>query len=118
VANDLEEAFLRTYRRNVHAEAVAGDLREQAVFDELIARAEAARPAAGAPLFVLGGPPCQGFSTAGNRRSMDDARNWLFRQYKAVIERLRPDGFLFENVPGLLNMEGGKVFEMILQQLR
>jgi Alw26I/Eco31I/Esp3I family type II restriction m6 adenine DNA methyltransferase len=119
VANDREEAFLRTYRHNVHGETVAGDIRKQEVFDEVIARAEAALRGGGAsPLFVLGGPPCQGFSTAGNRRSMGDERNWLFRQYKAVIERLRPDGFLFENVPGLLNMEGGKVFAMIREELR
>ncbi len=69
------------------------------------------------PLFVLGGPPCQGFSTAGNKRSLDDERNWLFRQYKAVIESVKPHGFVFENVTGVLNMEGGKVFELIREDL-
>ncbi len=119
VANDLEEAVPADLppqrpRRRLSA-AISASRRSSR---RLIGRAEAMRPAAkGAPLFVLGGPPCQGFSTAGKRRSMDDERNWLFRQYKAVIDRLRPDGFLFENVTGLLNMEGGKVFEMILREL-
>jgi DNA (cytosine-5)-methyltransferase 1 len=80
-----------------------------------LSKAKKRRPAM--PLFVLGGPPCQGFSTAGNKRSMDDERNWLFRQYMAVIESVKPAGFVFENVTGLLNMEGGKVFEMIKGEL-
>ncbi len=66
---------------------------------------------------VLGGPPCQGFSTAGNRRSMDDDRNWLFRQYKKVLQEVGPTAFVFENVTGLLNMDGGRVFEMVRSEL-
>ena len=59
------------------------------------------------PFLVLGGPPCQGFSTAGRRRSMDDERNHLFHDYRAVVDALRPDGFVFENVTGLLEHAEG-----------
>ena len=48
---------------------------------------------------------------------MDDDRNRLFYEYKAFLEEVKPDAFLFENVPGLTNMEGGKVFEMIKSEL-
>jgi Alw26I/Eco31I/Esp3I family type II restriction m6 adenine DNA methyltransferase len=118
VANDVEEAYLTTYRANIHERAIAGDIRESAVLGAVVEAALKARKARPRmPLFVLGGPPCQGFSTAGNKRSMGDERNWLFRQYRTVIESVKPAGFVFENVTGLLNMEGGKVFEMIRGEL-
>ncbi|WP_041328278.1 DNA (cytosine-5-)-methyltransferase [Rubrobacter xylanophilus] len=118
VANDVDEAALLTYRDNIHDVIVLGDIREHHVIDAIIQKCEEARDASpNMPFFVLGGPPCQGFSTAGNRRFVGDERNWLFRQYKAVLERLQPDGFVFENVPGLLNMEGGSVFRAIRDEL-
>lgn len=118
IANDVDEPALSTYRANIHDDVVIGDIRNDAVFESIVGRCQEARAKdPDVPFFVLGGPPCQGFSTAGNRRSSGDDRNWLFRQYKAILERLRPDGFVFENVPGLLNMEGGRVFEAVSDEL-
>ena len=48
---------------------------------------------------VVGGPPCQGFSMAGNRKS-DDIRNKLFGAYLSFIRLVQPDTLLFENVHG------------------
>jgi Alw26I/Eco31I/Esp3I family type II restriction m6 adenine DNA methyltransferase len=119
VANDIQEAFLDTYRMNVHKNTVCGDIRKTEVFEMIIERCRQGRKGKKrTPLFVLGGPPCQGFSTAGNKRTMEDERNWLFKQYKAILETIGATGFVFENVPGLLNMEGGKVFQMIADELR
>src|SRR5208337_4997146 len=47
----------------------------------------------------------------------NDSRNSLFRDYIALLETLQPDAFLFENVPGILNMEGGAVFGEIKDAL-
>lgn len=44
---------------------------------------------------------------------MEDPRNHLFWDYVRFLERVRPDGFVFENVTGLLNMQGGKVFAAV-----
>jgi DNA (cytosine-5)-methyltransferase 1 len=44
---------------------------------------------------------------------MDDPRNHLVWDYVKFLERVQPDGFVFENVTGLLNMQGGKVFAAI-----
>jgi len=119
IANDIEESFLATYRANIHESVIVGDIRDKSVFNIIIEKCKEARLLKpDIPLFVIGGPPCQGFSTAGNRRSMCDDRNWLFSQYKAMIEELMPDGFVFENVPGLMNMDGGRVFKMIYDELR
>lgn len=55
---------------------------------------------------VIGGPPCQGFSTVGKRQS-DDPRNQLYKEYCRVVEVVNPDFFVLENVKGLLTMERG-----------
>lgn len=60
---------------------------------------------------VVGGPPCQSYSTLG-KRQMDGRAN-LFTQYKRVLEILQPRAFVFENVSGLLSMQGGKLFPKI-----
>lgn len=114
VASDIDETFVETFRRNIHDEVVLGDFRKPSVAGrvaEVVKRARGKSPHV--RLFVLGGPPCQGFSTAGNRRSMGDERNQLYENYRDFIEAVQPEGFVFENVPGLLNMEGGRVFEMV-----
>jgi DNA (cytosine-5)-methyltransferase 1 len=116
IGNDIDSTFLNTYKNNVHSAVFEGDIREQSVFEAIV---DAARTYShkDIPLFVLGGPPCQGFSTAGNRRSMEDPRNHLFKQYIEIIKAIKPNGFVFENVTGLLNMQNGRVFEMVKSEL-
>jgi len=116
VANDLEESFLVTYRGNIHTNTVEGDLRDKDVFHSVVRMAGKSRRK-GVPLFVIGGPPCQGFSTAGKRRTLDDERNQLVYEFIRLVKAVKPDGFIFENVTGLLNMEGGRVFETIRSKL-
>lgn len=116
VANDIEAPFLATYARNIHTETVCGDIRHEEVFKAIIKKAKAARDLS-MPFFVIGGPPCQGFSTAGKRRSLSDERNHLFNDFRSLIRTLKPDGFIFENVSGLINMEKGTVFQAIKDEL-
>ena len=58
---------------------------------------------------VVGGPPCQGYSGIGHRRTFTDVRkldipsNHLYREMAKFIEAFRPKMFLFENVKGLLS---------------
>lgn len=56
---------------------------------------------------IIGGPPCQGFSSAGIRRS-DDHRNTLVGVFAEMVARHRPMAFVFENVEGFLTAEGGR----------
>lgn len=60
---------------------------------------------------VVGGPPCQSYSTLG-KRQMDDRAN-LFLQYKRVLQILQPKAFVFENVSGILSMDKGRLFPLI-----
>lgn len=61
---------------------------------------------------VVGGPPCQGFSTVG-RGDADDARNSLFQQFVRVVKITQPKIVLFENVTGMLATKNQKVLKKI-----
>ena len=63
---------------------------------------------------VVGGPPCQSYSTLGKRKM--DARANLFLQYLRVLEILKPQAFVYENVTGLLSMDGGRLFQQMRQR--
>jgi len=63
---------------------------------------------------VVGGPPCQSYSTLG-KRQMDDRAN-LFIQYKRVLGILSPKAFIYENVVGLLSMNQGRLFNTVLSE--
>ncbi len=56
---------------------------------------------------LIGGPPCQGFSTAG-LRFWDDPRNNLLKSYVDALKTLKPKWFLMENVEGLLTAKNGE----------
>jgi len=58
---------------------------------------------AGSPDWVVGGPPCQGWSTVG-KRLWDDERNELFTEFMRIVQLLEPSNFLIENVLGLRDM--------------
>ncbi len=62
---------------------------------------------------IIGGPPCQGFSTLG-KRFIDDPRNKLFKEYVRIVNELKPKFFVMENVAGILSMEKGNVLKNIL----
>jgi len=69
-------------------------------------RGEAIRAMTGLTDFdvLIGGPPCQSFSTAGSRKSVDDHHTGpLVFEFIRLVEELRPSAFLMENVKGLLS---------------
>lgn len=115
-ATDIEAHALRTYSANLAHPTLLGNLAEAHIVDSLIDFAGVRRRRE-RPLTLVGGPPCQGFSTAGNRRSVEDERNLLYRAYAEVLDRFAPDYFVFENVAGILSLDGGRVIETILGHL-
>lgn len=67
---------------------------------------------------IVGGPPCQGFSSANRwQKEADDPRNKLFFQYLRFVETLEPKAVMIENVRGLLTRDGGyakdRIFELL-----
>ena len=67
---------------------------------------------------VFGGPPCQSFSILGKRGSFEDPRGKLIYEFLRIIKELKPKAFIFENVPGLLTLNGGKDWSNLLQLFR
>lgn len=67
------------------------------------------------PFVVIGGPPCQGFSTAGARNACDP-RNKLIFNYMKIVNRLRPRWFIFENVEGLLTSGSGAAIASLVKE--
>ena len=66
---------------------------------------------------VVGGSPCQSFSVAGKRLGMDDPRGNLALHYLRIIDEVKPQWFIFENVPGLLSSDNGRDFATFLREV-
>jgi DNA (cytosine-5)-methyltransferase 1 len=63
---------------------------------------------------LIGGPPCQGFSTIGHRRT-DDPRNSLLTHFFRLVNETRPAFFLAENVPGVLHQRNAITLNSALE---
>ncbi|NNV57656.1 DNA cytosine methyltransferase [Limnovirga soli] len=110
---ELEEKFVQTMMHNqmigkyfADANITCKDIRQY-------------EPNIATPIdFIIGGPPCQSFSAAGRRAAgvagTKDNRGNLFEEYVRVLEKLKPKGFLFENVYGLLGAEKGESIKKIV----
>ena len=61
----------------------------------------------------VGGSPCQSFSAIGKRKGLEDTRGTLFYDYARLVNEIAPKVFIFENVPGMLNHDNGKTWEII-----
>jgi len=103
LANDNSQYACESYRNNIGDHIVCGDIRELSNIPEAD--------------ILIGGPPCQGFSTANPNRSFDDPRNWLFKEYARVLGQVNPDIFVMENVSGMVTLEKGAVLKLILTEL-
>jgi DNA (cytosine-5)-methyltransferase 1 len=74
---------------------------------------------------IVGGPPCQGFSTARQvdganhgSRLKDDPRRFLYREFLRYVDFYQPKVFVMENVPGLRSAAGGEFFDRIHSEAR
>lgn len=116
VAQEIDNNAVKTYREN-HAsvDVLEGDIRDRKIQDRLVdmVRDKLGKRKLG---LLAGGPPCQGFSTAG-WRDENDERNALVAQFLRLVERLQPIHVLIENVEGLLSMGKGSVLRGILEIL-
>ena len=66
---------------------------------------------------LCAGFPCQAFSYAGKRQGFSDTRGTLFFEVERILREKKPKGFILENVEGLVNHDGGKTLEVILNKL-
>lgn len=103
LANDNNKYACESYANNIGSHIVCDDIRNL----KNLPQAD----------ILIGGPPCQGFSTANPNRSFEDPRNWLFKEYVRVLSEVNPDIFVMENVSGMVTLEKGIVLKLILEEL-
>jgi DNA (cytosine-5)-methyltransferase 1 len=103
VSQDYDKWCVETIRGNGHV-AVEGDIRKLINDDPSCGFLLKAGKLRGEDVFaVVGGPPCQSFSTAGKRKGVDDERGVLYEQFLHVIETIQPRFFVMENVKGMMS---------------
>jgi DNA (cytosine-5)-methyltransferase 1 len=116
VANEVHRDPCKTLRRNFpEVPVVEGSIRDLTTA-ALLAAAGYERGQAPQIDLVAGGPPCQGFSTAG-LKDPADPRNTLIGDFIRVVGQLQPRFFLLENVTGLRSLHGGRLFDNVLGEL-
>lgn len=106
-ANDFNYDATITYKNNIGNHIIHGnilDIKSSDIPDNIDV--------------VIGGFPCQGFSVANTKRSIEDERNFLYKELLRVVRDKQPKFFVGENVKGILSLANGKVFEMIKEDFR
>ena len=107
---EIRPSSIKTFAANhPQALAVCSDIRDVSLRDV------ADRLGTGAIDVLIGGPPCQGFSSIRPFRSIneDDRRNNLFEQYSLFVDFFKPTFVVFENVVGLLRHKGGETAQQV-----
>lgn len=111
-AVDFDEQAVQTFRYN-HPDTVCLHRDVRSLSGNEILHAANLTP--GGVDVLCGGPPCQGFSLAGPRIA-DDPKNRLFLDFVRLTSELEPRVALFENVVGIMSMQGGSVVSAIFQE--
>lgn len=106
-ANDFFTDAVETYKKNIGNHIVLGD----------ITKIDSSQIPDGFDI-LLGGFPCQGFSVNNTKRSMEDERNFLYKELLRLLKDKKPKFFIGENVKGLLSMQNGKVMDMIINDFK
>jgi DNA (cytosine-5)-methyltransferase 1 len=107
-ASDIDEAAGQSYSANFYETPFEQADINKLDFKSILSKAHLKE---GELDILIGGPPCQGFSTAG-ARFWEDPRNELLKSYVKALGTIRPKWFLMENVEGLLTAKGGEyIFE-------
>ena len=99
-ANDFEEVCVNTYRYN-HPEVPSANILKEDIRKIVNNITDYV---SGDVDIVIGGPPCQGFSSANQQRIIDDPRNELYKYYLKAVEKIAPKFVLMENVRGMLSV--------------
>ena len=100
LANDIEPCAIETYKYNhpdLNSEKIlSGDIKK--IVDNIEKHVSSDVDV------IIGGPPCQSFSSANQQRIIDDPRNVLYKYYVKAVEKIRPKFILMENVRGMLKV--------------
>jgi len=112
--NDFFDAAGKTFEQtHPRAKFIPGPIQELSV-DYLL---EVTGLRCGELSVLVGGPPCQAYSVYNHQRGMHDARASLFREYLRIVEGLRPEWIVMENVTGIFSVANGEAVKAIKSEL-
>lgn len=113
VAVDFNEKAIITFNHNMpNAHTIVGDITDKDVKQKIIAASRLR-----CVNMIIGGPPCQGFSLKGKKLGLDDPRNYLFNEYLNIVNELKPEVFVIENVKALLSTSAGWFKNQIIKKV-
>ena len=113
VALDFDEKAIDTFKKNMpETQVVVGDITDPSIKKQIVNLSQAANVN-----MIIGGPPCQGYSAKGKKLGLKDPRNFLFREYLDIVERIKPDVFVIENVKGILQSANGWFKKEIIEAI-
>lgn len=100
LANEIDVHIAEAYKKNHPATNMMNKSIEDLNLDEIAANYSDTD-------VVIGGPPCQGFSQKGGRKTIYDERNFLYEYFYSFVQKILPTYFVIENVPNILTTEKG-----------
>lgn len=114
IANDYDPAAALTFSKNFRqAFMISGDITEENIQNKIIENSLKS-----GINMIVGGPPCQGFSSKGKKLGLNDPRNYLFREFLKVVEEIKPEVFVIENVRGIITSSDGWFLKEILESIK
>lgn len=103
VALDFNAAATNTFKMNMpDSDVITGDITDPEIIKNIIKKSKLA-----GVNMIIGGPPCQGFAMKGKKLGLKDKRNFLFLEYLKIVEALKPEVFVIENVKRILTTADG-----------
>ena len=103
LATDFNEPALKTFKYNhPDAECVLGDITDINIKEKVVNLSKKFKVN-----MIVGGPPCQGFSNKGKKLGLADERNFLFLEYIDMVEKIKPEIFIIENVKNMVSCADG-----------
>ena len=110
---DIHEPSIHTFKKNhKNVATILGDIRN-------VSSADIKNAIGNRHINVLiGGVPCQGFSLNNKKRSGDDERNFLYKEFLRLVEELQPDVIVIENVSGMKSTNNGEFIISISDDIR
>ncbi|MFZ7141776.1 DNA cytosine methyltransferase [Avibacterium avium] len=103
-ALDIDKFAVQTYNNNFHHPAVCGDVKDVNIND--LADFD----------LLLGGFPCQSFSTINPTKDTNDERANLYKELVKILKSKQPKLFICENVKGLMTLQKGKILKKIISE--
>lgn len=114
IASDFNESALKTFKMNKkNCLCIFGDITNQDTKNEIIRHSKKKNIN-----MIIGGPPCQGFSLKGKNLGLNDKRNFLFKEFIEIVEKINPEIFIIENVKNMVSTSNGFFINELVNKMK